>query len=292
MSTQASDSSYISDPGSASELSRLLYQDRLLTTQMGGLLAEQEQTTLAALHHVLDLACGPGGWVLDLASACPQGQVIGVDISQLMISYAQTQAAELGGVNAQFLVMDVTTPLSFPGDHFDLVNARFLSTFMPTRRWPTFLSECLRILRPGGTLRVTDLEFGMSNSPAHERMCAVCIQAMKQGGISFSVDGRHLGMLAMLERLMENAGVQFIRRRPYMVNYSAGSPVHHAWYRDLLQVWKLGRHFVVGSGVVTAEEFDQIYHQCMSEMIAPSFCAVWFFATLWGTKPLDGERVE
>ena len=271
-------------------MSRLLYQDRLLTTQMGGLLADQDDVTLTALRHVLDLACGPGGWVLDMASTYPQAQISGVDISELMVGYAHTQGVELGCANADFRVMDATRPLDFPSDHFDLVNARFLSTFMPIRRWPPFLSECMRILRSGGTMRVTDLEFGMSNSPAHERMCGICIQAMMAGGISFSVDGRHLGMLTMLGRLMEDAGVQRIQRKPYMVDYSTGSAVHHAWYRDLLQVWKLGRPFVVGSGVVTAAEFDQVYHQCSREMVAENFCAIWFFATMFGTKsPGEGQ---
>src|SRR6266699_4163204 len=198
-----SDSSYISDSTSAAELSRLLYQDRLLTEQMGGLLAEQDPATLTRLNHVLDVACGPGGWALDMAFAHREVQITGIDISEPMVRYALTHASELGSTNVNFRVMDATRPLAFDDESFDLVNARLVSSFMPTRTWPDFLRECMRILRPGGTLRVTEFEAGMSNSPGHERMHSIAIQAMMRAGLSFSTDGRHLAILVMLGRLMK-----------------------------------------------------------------------------------------
>jgi SAM-dependent methyltransferase len=272
---------------SAAEMSRVLSQDRLLTQQMGGLLAEQDPARLTALTTVLDVACGPGGWVLDMAFAYPQAQIIGFDISEPMVRYARTQARELGSANVDFRVMDATKPLDFPDSSFDLVNARLVSTFMPTRVWPAFLRESLRLLRPGGTMRVTDLEFAMSNSPGHERMCSLWIQAMMRGGLSFSPDGRHLCLLTMLGRLLEEAGVQNIQRKPYLVDCSIGAEVHNAWSRDLLQGWQLGKPYVVRQQVVTAEEFDQTYTQCLREMHLENFCAIWFLATFWGTKPLQ-----
>jgi len=211
--------------------------------------------------------------------------VVGIDISEPMVRYASTQADELGRANAAFRVMDATRPLEFADNSFDLVNGRFLSTFMPVRMWPAFLRECLRVLRPGGLLRLTDFEFGMSNSPGHETMCSISIRAMMRGGLSFSTDGRHLCMLTMLGRLLEEVGVRDIRKKPYLVDYSMGSESHDAWYRDLQQVWTLGKPFAIGLGVVTSEEFDQAYHQCLREMQLENFAAVWFSATFWGTKP-------
>ncbi len=37
---------------------------------------------LSQVHLVLDLACGPGGWAIDVARAYPNIDVMGVDISQ------------------------------------------------------------------------------------------------------------------------------------------------------------------------------------------------------------------
>src|SRR5947209_3984856 len=67
------DSTYVLDAESELELSRLLLQDRLLTKAMGGVWPEQSDVT--SIRYVLDLACGPGGWVLDIAAAYPEKDV-------------------------------------------------------------------------------------------------------------------------------------------------------------------------------------------------------------------------
>jgi len=55
------ENTYLNDPESGAEMARLLDQDHTLTTCMGGLLPEQDASTLDALRDVLDIACGPAG---------------------------------------------------------------------------------------------------------------------------------------------------------------------------------------------------------------------------------------
>ncbi len=66
--------------------------------------------------------------------------------------------------------------------------------------WPHLLQECVRITRPGGSIRLTEAEYSLSNSPAFERIGALCTQALKIAGQSFSPDGRHIGITPMLGR--------------------------------------------------------------------------------------------
>src|SRR5690242_15408024 len=116
MSPQSSDEenrgSYFIDAESSVETARLLSQDRLLTQAMGGVLAERRD--LSGVRSVLDLACGPGGWVQDLAREHPDIEVYGVDINHEMIEYATAVAKGQQLSNAHFLEMDVTLPLDFP----------------------------------------------------------------------------------------------------------------------------------------------------------------------------------
>src|SRR5438067_603028 len=143
-----SESTYVIDAENAAEMARLTNQSRLVTKAMGGLFPEG--LDLSHIHRVLDIACGPGGWVLDVARAHPDKQVIGVDISQLMTEYASSQAWVQGVNNVSFKVMNVLELLDFPDNSFGLVNARMIAAFMPTTAWPKLLQECLRITRPGG----------------------------------------------------------------------------------------------------------------------------------------------
>src|SRR5207237_9554655 len=132
-----------------------------------GLLSERDD--IAGIHDILDIACGPGAWVLEVAYSYPHIHVVGGDISRTMINYARTQASVQGLTNADFYVMDVLKRLDFPDNSFDLVTARFLVGFMPQKACPSILQECRRILRPGGVLRVRDFcERGSTNSPRFE----------------------------------------------------------------------------------------------------------------------------
>ncbi|GCE20642.1 hypothetical protein KDK_44420 [Dictyobacter kobayashii] len=109
---------------------------------------------------MLDIACGPGGWALDLAFARPDMEVIGIDISQTMITYATASANSQDLRNISFDVMDTTQRLDFPDHSFDLVNGRLLSSFLRKDAWVGLFQECKRILRPGGVLRITETDNG------------------------------------------------------------------------------------------------------------------------------------
>ncbi len=150
------------------EMVRLNRQAHLVTREMLGALPEP--LPVAAWQDVLDLACGPGEWVMQMARAYPHlRQVIGVDKSRRMIAYANAQAEAEEEQRVSFRVMDVTQPLDFPDNSFDLVNGRFLLSFMRREQWPLLLAECVRILRPGGVLRITEQESGYTNDPYLQR---------------------------------------------------------------------------------------------------------------------------
>jgi ubiquinone/menaquinone biosynthesis C-methylase UbiE len=215
---------YVIDAESPAETARLMKQDRLLTECMGGVFPEG--VDLSTSTAILDLACGPGGWALDVAFAYPHIQVVGVDISRTTIEYAHARALTQGLDNATFKVMDVTRPLEFPDACFDLVNARLLVSVLSTEAWLPLLRECVRVTRPGGLIRLTECERSISTSPALEDLTALGALALKMAGHSFSPDGRTLGITPVLARLLREAGCQQIGRMAHVIDYSVGSSIH------------------------------------------------------------------
>src|ERR1700730_7246663 len=97
-----SDSVYFNDPENVAEMARLLGQDHLITKGMGGLFSERFD--LSGVHRVLDVACGPGGWDLEVASTNPEIEVLVLVVSRAMIAYANTQARVQGLDKASFQV--------------------------------------------------------------------------------------------------------------------------------------------------------------------------------------------
>src|SRR5215469_4245704 len=74
------------------EMARLTIQDEMLTTSMGGVLPEQADPTV--FRHVLDVGCGTGGWAIEAAKIYPAMSLVGIDISDRMIEYANERAVE------------------------------------------------------------------------------------------------------------------------------------------------------------------------------------------------------
>jgi len=273
---------YVIDPENAAETARLMYQAQLLNKELGGLFPKG--LDLSNVHDILDIACGPGGWVLDVAYEHPEMQVMGVDISQTTVEYARAQAWSRGLSNVNFRIMDVLKPLDFADNSFDLVNGRLLYGFMPAAAWPKLLQECMRITRPGGLICLTECEMVLTNSFASEKLASMFGQAMKQAGLSFSPDGRNVGITPMLGHLLSNAGYQDIEKMVCAIDYSAGAEGHESHYQNLAIGSKLVQPFLIKMKLATQQELDKLYQQFLIDMMGDDFCGIWYYLSVWGRK--------
>jgi ubiquinone/menaquinone biosynthesis C-methylase UbiE len=250
---------------------------------MGSLLPEGIE--IEKVHDVLDMACGPGGWVIDVASRHPQMQVRGVDISQQMIAYANSQARAHHLDNASFKVMNLLRPLEFAEQSFDLVNGRLLMSFMPRTVWAGLVQECMRILRPGGMLRLTEADnFGITNAPAYEKLNSLMVKAMYKAGQTFLPDRDTFGVVPMLGAFLRQAGFTNIQQRAHVVDFSFDTEAHDGWYQNFSYSFQLLQPFMVKMGVTTSEEVSQLYQQAREEMVRPEFRAVWLYVSVWGQR--------
>ncbi len=274
---------YFNDPESGAEMARLLSQDHIITKGMGGLFSERSD--FSSIHRILDAACGPGGWAIEVAFAYPEIEVVGFDISQVMIDYANARAQVQGLDNAEFLVMDIQKPLDFPDESFDLVNARFIN-FLPTATWPKLMQEFKRITRPGGAIRLTESEWWyFTNSPALESLNAMIIRALKLQGASFTESGRFTGVLPMLGRFLLDAGCASVNYKSHVIDYSFGTEAHEGFRRDAAVGFKLFQPFIVRMGAAEQEEVDQLYERMQFEMLKEDFRGLMLPLTAWGQKP-------
>lgn len=288
--TSQRDNRFVADPNSGETMAWLLNADSFLNRGMGGALGTDLSERLSRIYierkapvHILDIACGPGGWVIEVAGEHPEYQVTGVDIGQPMIDYARSIAKVRGFSNAHFSRMDVLKPLDFPNEAFDLVNARTLFGFMSPDTWPQLLGECLRITRPGGIIRLTELEVPITTSPALNWMWDVGAQAFFIKGRSFSRDGRHITIIAVLKRLLREAGYRDVSHKEYAFDLTDPEQ-REAFRQNFHIVFQLVRPFVVGSGVTTDDEYTMHYQQMLAEMLADDFDGIWFYLSAIGTK--------
>ena len=278
------ENTYFIDAESGTETARLIEQDQLMTGHMGGVFPERLDVT--GVKRVLDLACGPGGWVLDVAYQYPHMEIIGVDISKTNVDYAFARARSQGRNNVDFEVMDITERLAFADSSLDLVNGRLMVGFMLPDWWPSLLTECMRILRTGGTLCLTETEWGLTNSEAFENYTLLVSQALKLAGQSFSPDGRHLGITPVLGKLIERAGFTEIQQQAHMIDFSAHREGHHVTCEVVQAGFQLLQPFIIRHGGARQEELNDLYQQLVMDMRSETFCGIIYYVSAWGKKPL------
>jgi SAM-dependent methyltransferase len=271
---------------SQAEMVQLIKTDQLFTTAMGGLLPEQPEQTIAQLHDVLDIGCGPGGWVLEVAYAYPRLQATGIEISQGMIDYANGLARANGLDNVQFHVANAIDPLGFPDASFDLVNVRQLEGVIPAGAWPRLVKEMVRVTRPGGIIRITSVEWGgVTNSTAFQTLERLMIRGATRAGLHHIPDDRWMSATVMLSRYLRDAGSVNIQERPSIMDFSAGSE----YYQDMNQQWvivfELVEPFLLATGVATKPEIERLRQQFSIDILQDSFRGILYMLTAWGEKP-------
>jgi len=213
-------------------------------------------------------------------------EIVGVDINPVMCRYAAAMARVRDvSDNVMFEVMDITQPLDFPAHSFDLVNGRFLVGFMQQTTWPALLSECWRVLRPGGMICLTECEYSVSTSLALQRLNACLYEALRKEGRTFSVDGHSFGIVHRLSTLLREAGFAQAKTAPFVLDASSGSALHLSASKDTEVAFALLKPFLLRVGVVGAEEFERLYRQALMDVYAPDFTCISFGCTIWARRP-------
>jgi ubiquinone/menaquinone biosynthesis C-methylase UbiE len=282
ISDESSENTYIIDTESAAEMARLIDQSRSMDEAMGYLLPEN--IDLSSIHSILDVACGPGEWVQEVAARYPRIKVVGTDISTLMIRYAQQRARLQKLANASFQIMDARTPLAFESGAFDLVNARFMAAFLPRNEWPQVVKEFARVTRTGGTIVLTETDIcrpGSTNSPALEELNAMGSEAVYRAGL-YSSTGTLV--TSVMEQFLQEAGCQDIHKQWHILDFSAGTPAHPVIYANLSVALKLLQPFLLKVMQVSQEHLDELYEQAMQDMMRDDFHGDTQIMTAWGVK--------
>jgi len=254
---------------------------------MGGVLPEQENPAL--FQRVLDIGSGTGDWLIEAAKTYPNmSLLVGVDISNRMVEYAQTQAEvqELSD-RVQFRVMDALRMLEFPINYFDLVNQRLGISYLRTWDWPKLLWEYWRVTRPGGIVRITESDIiTETNSPALLCLDQLLLQALYQAGHFFAPERN--GMTSQLGRLLQQYGFQHVQTCAFSLEYRAGTPEGNLFHEDMKHVYRTFVPFMRKWAQVPGD-YEALYQQMLSETQRPDFVATWNLLTACGNKPLEKE---
>jgi ubiquinone/menaquinone biosynthesis C-methylase UbiE len=276
---------FVQDRSNKEELIRLDEQDRLMTALMGGPLPDQEGP--GKFQHVLDVGCGTGGWLIDLARTYSDiAQLVGIDISERTIMYAREQA-RAAGVHDRitFQVGDALRTLEFPANSFDLVHQRLGWSFIRTWEWSGLLSEYQRVCKPGGIIHITETALlpDTNNSPALKRLVELLLEAFYRSGHFFTLEGE--GVTRHLASVMSRYGIAQVQTQVYALAYHTDPAIQKAYAENLHRLFRTAQPFM-HKWIKLPPDYQELYRQMVIETQRPDFEATQMLTTAWGTKNL------
>lgn len=273
---------FVPDRFNEKEITRLKLQDGLLTHSMGGVLVEQPDPS--RLERLLDIGCGPGGWLIETALAYSQiSLLIGIDISPKVIELANKQArTRQVEKRVEFQHMDALRMLEFPDNFFDLVNQRLAVSWLRTWDWAKLLQECWRVLRPDGVLRLTEINGIVEcNSAAQTRLWNLLTQAFDRAGAYFTPGG--ILFDDILYRLLEQHNFQQIQAHFQTVEYHGRTNEGQLFAEDIKYLFRTIRPYLQ-KWTRLPDDYEELYQQAITDAEQPGFIATYKLFTICGTK--------
>jgi ubiquinone/menaquinone biosynthesis C-methylase UbiE len=264
------------------EVQRLQLQNTLITGTLGGMLPEQPEP--ARFKHILDVACGTGGWLIELAKtyrAIPQ--LMGIDISKRMITLASAQA-EVQQVQDRvlFRIMDALHLSELSDNLFDLTNLRFAASFLRSWEWQQVLYEMQRVTHPGGVVRVTESDLpDESTSQALLSLFELLARAYNQAGKYFKTQAN--GVSNALKSLLEQQELRDVQTQVYRPEIRAGTVNGQLFFEDMKYLFRTNIPFL-RKWTKVPDNYEELYERMLYDMQQPDFFVANQTITVWGSK--------
>lgn len=170
---------------------------------------------------VLDIGCGRGAVLISAAHRLPRGRATGVDIWRLRDQTGNSRAATqhnalVEGVSERVEVVDADArDLPFPPDSFDVVlSSLALSNIGASDERARALGEAVRVLRPGGRIRIVDDRAGRFAPVLADAGCVDVAVRELDWRTSFGLPGHHLTLVLARKPAGSGYGVRALSGGP------------------------------------------------------------------------------
>lgn len=273
----------VPDRSNPREMRRLQVQDRMIAIALGGVLPEQKDP--ARFTRVLDVACGPGSWLIDLAKTVPSiSYLVGVDISKHMIEVARKDAeARQVQDRVTFHVLDALRLSDLPNGQFDLVNMRLAISFLRTWEWARMLVEIRRVAQSGGVIRLTEADLpDQSSSPALLRLFGLLAQAYGRAGRYFHEQAH--GIASDLAGLLRQQNLQDVQTQVYRPEFRGDTEAGQLFCENAKYLFRTNKPFLQ-KWTRMPGDYEDLYQQMLVEMEQPDFVASNKAVIAWGVNP-------
>ncbi|KAG9286984.1 hypothetical protein G9A89_001222 [Geosiphon pyriformis] len=218
---------------------------------------------------VLDVGCGTGAWMQEMAAEYPKSKFTGMDI----ISNFEIDNANK---NAEFFKHDLLNGIPFKNDTFDLIHQSFLNLFIPEKQWKEkVIPELVRVCKPGGWIELfeSDLQYINAGDTTH-RLNRVFRSAYKKKGINPVMCTQLYQLFVQTNKIQKI----MIEEKAIPLGNSKGE-ISDLATKGLKNSLYSARHAIPNLMAISPEEYDQLCEICYNEydehMTLFPTCRIW-----------------
>ncbi|KAI8347827.1 S-adenosyl-L-methionine-dependent methyltransferase [Mortierella sp. GBAus27b] len=244
-------------PCDEQEAERLLLQHYVIRYAFGSNTIPPIDTTLAG--KVLDCGCGPGTWVMEMATDYPDLDFYGFDISPMYPSSIHPR-------NAHFSVGNLLDPeIPYISDSFLLVHQRNMLLGLTQEAWPGVVQDLYRCVVPGGQgwLQLSEVD------PIWARPGPVSRSFLKMLNETAQTRSVDILLPQRLDQVLKDVGCENVKMMMVEIPIGPwGGKIGVLW-RDVLKAEMEALKpdvAVCGAEMTTSEEWDDMMVQVWAEM--------------------------
>ncbi|KAI7875283.1 S-adenosyl-L-methionine-dependent methyltransferase [Lichtheimia hyalospora FSU 10163] len=244
-------------PNDDEEMDRLIGQHFALKALFEGNIAKEalDRVHLEEGAKILDVGCGPGTWLMDVATERPDCELFGVDMCNVFPS-------DIRPPNVQFMHGNVLERLPFDDNTFDFINMRFLMLALRQDEWIIALKEILRVLKPGGCFQ--SLESGMM-----DRGNEFCLWVGKTFIDVMRSRGQEPYIAFTLESILKEAGFNFVKSIQRDTYLDKPDPLNREFLWDIRNIVKSTQPFLAGPLGVPPDQYSRFLDKFEAECQKP-----------------------
>ncbi|CAG8539299.1 313_t:CDS:2 [Ambispora gerdemannii] len=202
---------------------------------------------------VLDLGCGSGTWVLDMATEYNTSNFIGVDSASFF-------PKQIRPMNTNFHQLNVLDGLPWNKNHFDFVYQKMMSTLFAEDDYQKQIHEIVRITKPGGWIEIMETNIELNNSgPVTTKVLKGACKILESGSINVRIG-------AQIRRWFQECGLVNLRFQEKATPLGQwGNHLGVAAFDDMLMSLKKLQSCLLKNLGITEKEFESIVNVIKSE---------------------------
>ncbi|CAG8498255.1 7677_t:CDS:2 [Dentiscutata heterogama] len=174
-----------------------------------------QQKLVSGAVKVLDVGCGTGAWIIDMANKYPHTKFIGLDVSPTFSNSPLPY-------NVEFVQADLLKGLPFDDNTFDFVYMSNLVRYLSTKQWEDIvIKELVRVSKPYAFIEVMEGDLTLHNKgPVTTKLHEAFLASMHAKGIS---------------PLIETIITRIFQTNPYLTNFNVETKIGYLNMWDGLQ---------------------------------------------------------